>query len=506
MQWDMVFLPGFSADFYPMKKPGFPVFSEKERRGLSDHLSSGNLDNREYFQAEEQLLFHLAISSARKYIIFSYPYADEKGREKLPSSFVYEVSRLLGIEMDLEQFQERIPLGQQIVSSEKIPGYTILEEISPAVLNIKGLNSVLSEISPDLINRTRLARVEKRIEIEQMRDAFIHRDHGTEWEGVLNPDLVRKTFADPVFSPSQFEEYAQCRFLYLAKRIWGIEPLEKPEEELTPLRRGSIYHRILQIFHERVKAQNLDFCDEHMPMIILLLHESMKKVFQKEEQKGGLPLELLWEVEKEQIRQVMRSYVEYYPDRFNIEKNLGIRWIPTFFEEQLQNEEGEKIVDFPLVQSIIKIRGKIDRVDISKDHKYFRIIDYKTGATVKGKREIQKGLAFQIFIYLLSFQDLIRRYLEKDVEIFGGSYILLRKMELKSGISRFSSRAKEIREDKDWASLIKKGKSYLEKYIQLMKEGNFWLMPKDCLGKRCDYYTLCRITPLRREAGKALME
>ena len=48
----------------------------------------------------------------------------------------------------------------------------------------------------------------------------------------------------------------------------------------------------------------------------------------------------------------------------------------------------------------LQLNGRIDRIDLSGDGKYFLIIDYKTGKATLSLRKIFSGLSLQLAIYL----------------------------------------------------------------------------------------------------------
>ena len=50
----------------------------------------------------------------------------------------------------------------------------------------------------------------------------------------------------------------------------------------------------------------------------------------------------------------------------------------------------------------MELRGKIDRIDLSEDKKYFLIIDYKTGEAHINLPEIFVGVNIQLLTYLNS--------------------------------------------------------------------------------------------------------
>ena len=72
---------------------------------------------------------------------------------------------------------------------------------------------------------------------------------------------------------------------------------------------------------------------------------------------------------------------------------------PQIFETHFQNDKTFGDVE-------IDLNGRIDRIDLSDDGKYFLIIDYKTGKASISLSKIFSGLSLQLVIYLGAAQSL----------------------------------------------------------------------------------------------------
>ena len=88
------------------------------------------------------------------------------------------------------------------------------------------------------------------------------------------------------------------------------------------------------------------------------------------------------------------------------------------------------------------MNGRIDRIDLSGDGKYFLIIDYKTGAASISLSKIFSGLSLQLVIYLGAAQNLSA---VKGREEGAMLYCLL-KMSGKGGRNDTEAKAEAIKE------------------------------------------------------------
>jgi ATP-dependent helicase/DNAse subunit B len=74
----------------------------------------------------------------------------------------------------------------------------------------------------------------------------------------------------------------------------------------------------------------------------------------------------------------------------------------------------------------IKIKGKIDRIDlIFLDKIYFIVYDYKSSNTFPSTNDIKNYKSFQLPIYLFAAQEILKNEFEIEAEIGGAFYVNL---------------------------------------------------------------------------------
>jgi ATP-dependent helicase/nuclease subunit B len=228
-------------------------------------------------------------------------------------------------------------------------------------------------------------------------------------------------------SPTRLEAYASCPYQYLLNVIMGIEALTEPEKEATidPLDKGTLVHSILWKFFTDLKKERGSSL--HLePKDLERLLEIANKEFTEFEQRGVTGYSMLWEVEK-------RSILDNLVDFFNEELN-ETEFIPTYFEvrygmKPLDFQESEISTEEPvslkLAGKTVNLKGRIDRIDLTKDGKRARVRDYKTGKVLAKANDFQGGTTLQLPLYLYAAKQLLGR-LHKGVQIESAEYYSLK--------------------------------------------------------------------------------
>src|ERR1051325_10672976 len=97
----------------------------------------------------------------------------------------------------------------------------------------------------------------------------------------------------------------------------------------------------------------------------------------------------------------------------------------------------------------MKIRGKIDRIDMDEAAGIFSVTDYKSGKHASAK-DIREGRSLQLPLYLLIAEDMLRAHLgDKEMSGVAGLYHSLlgkdSKQQLALGLHEFAGKAFEGR-------------------------------------------------------------
>jgi ATP-dependent helicase/nuclease subunit B len=214
---------------------------------------------------------------------------------------------------------------------------------------------------------------------EQMRNSGVF----SEYDGLVpeaGTDLDPRR-PDRKQSPSGLEGYAKCPFRYFLEKGLGVEPPDDdqpdPDKWLDPLARGSLLHDIYRDFlrelrtaDRRARATDWDVLWQIATKAIAELRTTLPP-----------PSEFVFESETRQIEKDLRLFLELESQRLAsapvaLEVPFGFGAGTADPEEPLSRDEAVEI-EIGAGESI-RLRGRIDRIDLLGDGMY-EVIDYKTG-------------------------------------------------------------------------------------------------------------------------------
>nr|WP_246593559.1 PD-(D/E)XK nuclease family protein [Evansella tamaricis] len=281
----------------------------------------------------------------------------------------------------------------------------------------------------------------------------------------------------------KLEKLAQCPYAYFLQEILRVKPAEEmtyhPNVWLDAATRGSLIHRIFEMFYRRLKERGeKPSYSIHEEVILAIANEVI--LAQREELPP--PSNRVFDREVSDILHCCRIFLKeeeeyckhYDPEHF--EYRFGIDDIPP---AEIKFPSGETIA----------ISGIIDRVDKSSSGHY-QIIDYKTGSTYNysEKESFKGGRQLQHFIYALAIEQHLT--LDSGSVIESSYYFPTTK-----GLGE-----RYVRKQDD--NLRKNGLDILEKLIDVLKYGHFTMTDdlNDC--KFCDYKAICR----RDTYGESIIE
>ncbi len=220
----------------------------------------------------------------------------------------------------------------------------------------------------------------------------------SKWDGLVGPvslQLENAGTAESPISPSALETLANCPYRYFLGRVLGISaPAEDDEAELSNMDRGLLVHEILERFVKDGGTTE----DE----LLAIAEEE----FDNTEARGATGYHLLWEIERDKIRDALRQFLAVEgawlggtPESSDAEVDFGV-------------DPGSGGVSIDLEGfGEVHFRGKIDRLDMLGDE--VRVRDFKTGKPDyyrekrgggEPDRSVANGRALQLPVYLEAAQ------------------------------------------------------------------------------------------------------
>jgi ATP-dependent helicase/DNAse subunit B len=488
--FDHVFIGGLNEGVCPAGHIGHPLFKDADKKQCNRILGKSVFTTSTEKSLEEPLLFGLAVGCATEFLTFSYSYADSDGNGMLRSPYLDEILEVLPLE------ETRVSAGRVTQETE-----TCLErEELLNSLASKGVFTMPEGEEADAI-REPLRRIEAGSRIEALREAFfMEEDMGkrakmsTPYTGTLQRGDIRSElrafYESPernTFAPTSLEEYGCCPFRYFLKRMVRLSPVEKPDMEIEVRDEGTLVHEILFSFFDRLKREKklpLTGSAEEKE----ILKEETERVFTRWEAEKYTGEKLLWEIEKKRLHIILQGVIASEAAGEN-------GFIPHAFELAFEPLE----VEAP-DGSRLRLKGKIDRVDVDPVAGGLRIVDYKMASNKQKygnllKKENMGETSFQMPVYLLAASDAMKRELGVDCSRMFARYWLLRKVivldkdlsgSAKEDFTGFFETDAERRHALGNDNFLNR----LCAKVESMKSGDFQITPREC--EFCDFGAVCR--------------
>lgn len=425
LSFHAVAVVGLVERTFPRPPRQDPILLDDEREHINRLVGAARLPVHTRRLDEERLYFTMACRAAAGNLLLSYPRLDPaSARPRSASPFLLRAaSDLEGRPIDHHAL-DRLERTTRI--SLAAPGP---ERAADALLPREFDLSLLRTLSPDTseaVHRRRLASfvhgnpiLQRALKAEEARWG---ESRFTPHDGVIvRPALldalrsIHDTRAQPL-SSYRIESYARCPLAYFMQNVLGLKDYEDPEKQqrLDPLRKGSLVHDILFDVFTHLRARGvLVLTPETLEVGLEVLEIAAERCFAAEEQRGTTGIPLFWQIDKERIVRdlslVLRNEAaeggayepRYFEFRFGADPRAGSREDPDSTTVPVD-------LDVP-GGAALRIKGVVDRIDVSADGSTIRVTDYKTGrVTEKYKANLLKGgRTVQLPLYMLAVDRLV---------------------------------------------------------------------------------------------------
>ena len=221
----------------------------------------------------------------------------------------------------------------------------------------------------------------------------------------LRYSILFKKLNGNKLSVTDFKSYLECPFrFYLKKNLGYGEEIDDTKTDIDNREFGSICHEILKLLGEGVKEKT----DEKELRSLL----AKKLAYEKSKFSPSVPVEFSFYSLEQRLNKAMEVMLEEAESGEwkiqDLEKDFNIVIDSVTLKKWLGNPIEEEIS--------FSIRGRMDRIDISKDGKSLRVIDYKTGSvSASPQKEHYKSISAR------TNQSLIKEYAK--FEINGKEYM-----------------------------------------------------------------------------------
>jgi ATP-dependent helicase/nuclease subunit B len=483
LNFEYVFIGGMVDGDLPTRYTPEIFFSENFVKKESEHLSS------------ERLLFYQTIKCFNKGLYLSYPVSDSK-REFTKSNFLLDLNNVLApneiVHDDYKKFifcEDDLQLNYS--SIKKSPHAESLVNSSNIKFNIN--------------------EIDKRIEIEKSR--LSSDSTYEEYKGILKTDeseYLKKLFntiPDKEFSASELETYAKCPYKYFLERIIKIQASEEPSEEIEAIELGSLLHSILYDFYSKIFAEGIKLkgCSEKTfhdsENILFKLAEKRLASFSNITSSSFFDIEKILGINGDRRQSILYKFLVF-------ERNDEDALNPEFFEvsfgrvKKLETDLRLSTGDSVELEGV-KLKGKIDRIDVDDSKNLFAVTDYKLGYSIPNKSDLEGGISIQLPFYMLCAQSLLKDFYTKDLKP-----AFMNIFSLKYNDGNFGKTKLKFGRSKDFdfvefnKSIMSAATENIKKFVLSISNGKF---PLSSLENRklkvcayCDFKTQCRIDAIKQ--------
>lgn len=325
-------------------------------------------------------------------------------------------------------------------------------------------------------------------EIEDMRPLIDHvalveksreetHEHLT-YEGILKEGNLSEEslnalqrLSESTYSVTELETYANCPFQYFVGKILRPkETEEEVEDEPSSLEKGSLIHDVLCEFYmmrrdsedSRIGQCSEDIFEQAKQQLDEILHA--KSETRRNERSNVNEDNLFWKIEIEKQRTALHKWL-IAEHVYNL--NINPHYFEVSFGPTNQPGDPELSCLEPIQIGNVNMMGRIDRIDLGGSS--YNVIDYKTGSSKIGKRDILEGRSIQLPIYLQIAQKLLDEKGITGLEPAAGLYNKIRlnefKVELGIGVEDYNDIAFRYYNGTEWKNFSKSG--------QLLDDGTF---------------------------------
>lgn len=366
LRFKAVAVLGLSEGLFPEVEHEDPFLREEMREtlGLEKRLAR-----------EQGGLFYQVVTRADEYLLLTRPTLAEDGEHWEPSPFWSAVRSIFSEPPTLIRMGDPRALADAASSGEAL--FWAVQR--------RGLPHNYAD---DLRDRWEYLR-----RVHPLLEARLGKEATGPYEGFLDElvDHLRLRYGvEYVWSPSRLEAYGSCPHQFFVGSGLDMQAIEPPAFGLDAAQLGSVLHEILEGAY-RAAADPAD-----PELVIAAMKELSKEIFEQAPDRQGFRPTALWEVEQAQYLEALERSVEGLSQE-------GDGWTPIAYERPF-GMLGEPPLEMEVTGERIRIRGLIDRLDRSAQGQ-LRVVDYKTGSSHLGSKDLQTGLRLQLPIYALAAQE-----------------------------------------------------------------------------------------------------
>ena len=482
LEFPVVFIGGLVEGTFPRLTTRLPFTNSLENARMGTRTLSEIL-------REEQYYFIAALLSAQKTVYISAPLAD--GEKPLLTSAFFERVRMRTGNQPWPDTAAILPPASRRTAAVQT-GAAIRDETTCTAL---GMIPRSLDIS-DLVERVNMEQYYRRGICDSPYDGILSGNES------IRAVLAGWYGPDHVYSPTSLETYASCPFEYFLNRVINLKALPEVEPNLSAGDRGTAIHDILSTFYRQWQSAgqtkvSLASLKDATDIILRIATEELDRYTFQSPLWDATRILMLGDrhtgpgyFERFLLHETDESDSPLVPSLFEYSFGMGT----TESDDPASSPEPVELAS-PDGERKVFIRGRIDRIDLTPDG-YFLIYDYKSGLQHPKAKDIEKGTALQLPLYLLAFEKISGNH------GIGGGYYTIRR-EVDRSIVFADPAAKDLmvsrpRVSADFAGMIRHSQDCTFEYIDGIRNGYFPLPREEkCPNPYCEFKRICRFDPYR---------
>jgi len=408
--FEHVFLGGLVDGRFPGRPTPQPLLSEAER-GVLNQLAGAPLFRLGVADgelrlplrlAEDRLLLHLVLSSARVHVTVSRARLDDAGRELLASPFLDALRHAVSGLDEVPLPRAPLPSLEDAATEGELRARAALEVLGPASTRQTPADPRRDALAHALASEAWLrdARALAAAETERLGFFSDEARAAGAFSGQVEPPpalLARLDFpAERPVSAAELNAWGQCAFRGLGLYVLGLEGQEAAGEEPDARTNGTFLHAVLERLVPALdRAGLLGRADADLAAIERHAHAAIDEAAAELEGRAPTGHPELWALHRARsARQVLRLVREV--DVVMPFGRARVEDTEVRFGEGARSGEGLERVVIPGAapgERDVHLRGRIDRVDVTPERTGLLVSDFQLPFYLWAMRQRRPGTA-----------------------------------------------------------------------------------------------------------------
>lgn len=513
-KFKVVFIVGLLEGAFPRNRNEDWLIKDNDYQFLVD--AGFFLKSSSEYSSIEKMNFYEVVNAATECLYLLCPAKDEEGAENLISSFLDEVvslfepdtisSKKIELADLLPKSWDDIVTKKQALHRTYYELYREQQETGVDQLSTMNLYSLQTNDVNDIL------------QINYGIRSIIDKENNllSVYDGCIAGNIkLAKEIDERIWSATQLNRASHCRFAFFAENILRLSSWEEPEAMIDPLLRGNLFHSVLEKIMSaysdpaarKLTNREIDHNINQVEKIILEEFTQLRAFANHFIEPIFIDLGLS-QISRD-IKNVL-SHEKYWRERANeyfypkyLEYGFG------FYKDSSNRKKSiAEVLELNYLETTVRIRGKIDRIDHSENG-YYTVYDYKSGG-LPDKRAIERATDLQLYIYLLVLTELLQ--IEQG-KIAGAAYYGigrlnvnnvatssrnrgLWKMKFKDELGLNINKNSGYEEEK-WKELVDAAKERIRELVLQLRSGDFAVVPTESCPSYCNLKQICRVNKER---------